>query len=84
MDTWVLSTHQVEFYVADADQVHKLTKLVFYCLLLDGVGLNVCKNVKCVMNNCDGVEEAVSTLLMLCPTCMQKLHLRGHIGNMPA
>ena len=55
-----------------------------YCVLGSGADLDTCENIECVMNNCDGVEEAAESSPMLCPTCMRKLHLRGLVDDVPA
>ena len=84
LDAWVLSTHQVEaFFDDERDKTHVICSTALYCVLTEGVGLDICENLECAMNNCDGVEEARSTSLLLCPTCMRKLHPRGLVVDVP-
>ena len=81
LDAWVLSTHQVQAYLGAEERVRVLCSLLLYCVFTEGLGLSVCESVDCAMNNCDGIEEARSTSLLLCPTCMRKLHLSGIVGD---
>ena len=84
-DAWVISTHQVEaFFDDERDKTHVICSTALYCVLTEGVGLDICENLECVMNCSNGVHEARSTSLLLCPTCMRKLHLRGIIVDVPS
>ena len=91
IDAWVVSTHQIEAFVeGETKRVKHLCKLVLYCVLSEGVGLDNCESggvdgrPYCVLNNCDSIEEAEGIPLLLCPTCMRKLHLLGIVDDEPA
>ena len=52
--------------------------------MLNAIGLHVCENLDCLMNNADSVGEQEDASLLLCPTCMRKLHLMGVVADVPA
>lgn len=78
-EAMVVSTFQVERYVKEpAAQTNQLCQMVLYCIFGEVFDLEVCENLPCLMNNSDSVAEAMENVcLILCPTCMRKLHLMG-------
>ena len=85
VDAWVVSTFQIERHVEEgAAQTKMLCQMVLYCVFMEALELEVCENRPCLMNNCDSVDEAMELSLMLCPTCMRKLHLMGVVNDMCA
>ena len=48
---------------------------------LHATGLAACENSPCCMNNADGVEEMLTTSMLLCPGCLRKLQLIGAMPN---
>ena len=84
IDAWVVSTHQVESFVPPRMQIKEVCKVLLYCVLLEALGLHICENLDCVMNNNDSVGEMEKVPLRLCPTCMRKLHLMGVVEDVPA
>lgn len=85
LDPWVVSSHQIECYTDEGvDQTFELCKVVVYCVMLNAIGLHVCENLDCLMNNADSVGEQADASLLLCPTCMRKLHLMGVVADVPA
>ncbi|EOD11335.1 hypothetical protein EMIHUDRAFT_357799 [Emiliania huxleyi CCMP1516] len=65
-------------------QIKEVCKVLLYCVLLEALGLHICENLDCVMNNNDSVGEMEKVPLRLCPTCMRKLHLMGVVEDVPA
>ena len=48
-----------------------LSHLLTYCVLHEALGLEICENAACVLNNCDSVGEAEQISPYLCATCMR-------------
>eukprot|EP00908_Phaeocystis_cordata_P013062 Transcript_241.p1 GENE.Transcript_241~~Transcript_241.p1 ORF type:complete len:244 (-),score=77.08 Transcript_241:122-853(-) len=85
VEAWVVSTFQIERHVEEGvAQTKMLCQMVAYCVFMEALGLEVCENRPCLMNNCDSVDEAMELCLMLCPTCMRKLHLMGVVSDLCA
>lgn len=82
---WALSTFNILSHVDGLKQQQcAVARHVLYTLLMMIEGLAVCENLRCVLNNCDGTDEASETSLLICPTCIRKLQLRGVIADVPA
>ena len=83
---WVISTYQ--FYEYNDNSAKALCQLmgsILYTVLYQLEMGSVCENKCCALNNADGVGEAEeSAHLIVCPSCLWKLHLGGVIKDVPA
>ena len=85
VDAWAVSTHQIECFVEEGvAQAQELCKTMLYCVFLNATGLDICESASCLMNNSDSVGESAAVPLLLCPTCMRKLHIMGVVADVPA
>ena len=84
---WVVSTHQLEAHLehSEALRTRVLVRMLLYCTLGNGVGLELCcESDPCALNNCDSVGESAATSLLLCPACLRKLQFLGVLRDVPA
>ena len=65
-------------------QTAMLCQMVLYCVFIEALDLEPCESLPCLLNNCDSIAEAMQLSLLLCPTCMRKLHLMGVVHDMHA
>ena len=84
---WAVSTFQLEEHLDHSERLRTrvLCKDLLYCILGNGVGLELCcESAPCALNNCDSVGESVATSLLLCPCCLRKLQILGLMPDVPA
>ena len=78
---WVISTHQFdEAGLTPYQSMRGFVQTLIYSSL-HATGLAACENSPCCMNNADGVEEMLTTSMLLCPGCLRKLQLIGAMPN---
>ena len=72
---WIISSHWWD----GLDSKVELVAANIVCSTFQIIGLTVCENHGCLMNNGLGVEgcETAESVLMLCPTCFRALQLIG-------
>ena len=84
---WAVSTFQLEGHLDHSERLRTrvLCKDLLYCILGNGVGLELCcESAPCALNNCDSVGESAATSLLLCPCCLRKLQILGLMPDVPA
>ena len=85
---WVVSTFQFEQHLAGQNnanlRMRSVVRELLYCILYNGVELEICESAPCCLNNSDSVSEAASTSLLLCPGCLRKLQWMGVLHDVPA
>uniref|UniRef100_A0A7S2BYJ2 Uncharacterized protein n=1 Tax=Octactis speculum TaxID=3111310 RepID=A0A7S2BYJ2_9STRA len=75
---WVVSP----YWFHGQEEMELMVSMLLYSTFAM-LGLSACENKACIMNNCDGVEEARTndTFVMPCPTCFRALQLRGAFND---